>query len=125
MKLHCLKGRYAIVRLRVEDAIPTWALSSTEFSSITRTVEELSIVCDQSLVPSTCSFEADRRLVKVDGPLDFALTGILSTLLQPLAAAKVSVFTISTFDTDYILIHEEKLATALAIWNSEGHQIID
>lgn len=124
MKLHCILGSYAIVRLKADEAIPTWAFSSGLFSSITRTREELSIVCDQSFVPSECLFESERRLVKVDGPLDFALTGILSTLLHPLAAAKISVFTVSTFDTDYILIHQEKLTAALAIWKSDGHQII-
>ncbi len=124
MTLHCLSGNYAVVQLKAEEAIPNWALSAGVFCSITRTPEELSIVCDESLVPSGSLCESNRRLVKVDGPLDFSLTGILSGLLQPLAVAKISVFTISTFDTDYILIHKEKLAAAIAIWNNDGHQII-
>jgi len=124
MTLHCLSGSYAVVQLKAEEAIPNWASSAGVFCSITRTPQELSIVCDESLVPSGSLCESNRRLVKVDGPLDFSLTGILSGLLQPLAVAKISVFTISTFDTDYILIHKEKLAAAIAIWNNDGHQII-
>lgn len=117
--LSVLKPKLAICRLALDDNIPDWALVENNFFSITRTIEELSIVCNQILVPPGIKSENDWRAFKVEGPLDFALTGILSNLLQPLANAKISIFAVSTFDTDYILVKENNLDTAIKVLSEQ------
>lgn len=105
----------AIVRLDPSSNIPLWALEEKDFFSITKTQDELSIVCAEDKVPHNIKVEKGWRCLKVEGPLDFGLTGILASLAQPLAEAKISIFAISTFDTDYIMIKKEKLQSAIAI----------
>lgn len=105
----------AIVRLDASSPIPTWATKGDEFFSITKTKDELSIVCNEALVPSNVKVEKGWRYLKVEGPLDFGLTGILSSLAAPLAEAKISIFAVSTFDTDYLLIKKENLDRAIQI----------
>lgn len=105
----------AVVRLDVSSSIPNWGIEGAEFFSITKTREELSIVCPEEKVPRDAKSEKGWRCFKVEGPLDFGLTGILSSLAQPLAEAKVSIFAISTFDTDYILVKKENLQKAIDI----------
>lgn len=112
--LSVLKPRFAICRLKPEEDIPDWAVIESNFCSVTRTLEELSIVCNEVLVPAEIKKDSNWRVLKVEGPLDFSLTGILSSILDPLAAAKISIFTISTFDTDYILVKDENLNAAIA-----------
>ncbi len=127
MKLITLEKNYAILRLERSAQVPVWANVDSEFLSVTRTCEELTIVCEEAVVPlnfrAGVRFEDKRRILKVEGPLDFALTGILSQLLYPLAQANISVFAISTFDTDYILIHDDKFAEAIALLRSSGHVV--
>jgi len=105
----------AIVRLNPLSSIPIWAVDGEDFFSITKTEDELSIVCLEEKVPKELKGEKGWRCLKVEGPLDFALTGILSSLAGPLAQAKISVFAISTFDTDYIMIKKENLQNAIAV----------
>lgn len=116
LTLSVLHSNFAVCRLLPESNIPDWATTADqEFIAITRTKEELSIVCDASLVPPPIQTEKTWRALKVEGPLDFSLTGILATLAQPLAVAKISIFAISTYDTDYILVKEENLADAVKV----------
>lgn len=82
--------------------------------SITRTADELSIVCAEELAPAGAKIQPGWRAFKVMGPLDFSLTGIIATLTAPLAEAKVSVFTMATYDTDYLLVQEKGLEVAIA-----------
>ena len=100
--LTILPDTFAICRLDA-DAIPAWATASS-FFSITRTAEELSIVCLQSDVPDGIKCEKDWRCFKLTGPIPFTTVGVLASLVQPLAEAGISVFAISTFDTDYLLV---------------------
>ena len=86
------------------------------FYSITKTADELSIVCEESAVPPDCpKIEAGWRAVKVEGPLDFSLTGILASLANPLAEAGISIFAISTYDTDYVLVKSGDLSKAVEV----------
>ncbi len=86
------------------------------FYSITKTGEELSIVCEDTFVPPGCiKVEAGWRALKVEGPLDFSLTGILASLANPLAEAGISIFAISTYDTDYVLVKSGDLAKAVEV----------
>ncbi len=114
ISLEALPIKLAICRLKTNAPIPDWALKHS-FFSITRTDDELSIVCPESHVPKGIKAEKGWAVLKVQGPLDFGLTGILSSLLTPLAENKISVFALSTYDTDYILIKEHALEEALEI----------
>lgn len=109
----------AVSRLERDAAIPPWAAG--EFVSITRTKDELSIVCDEVAVPDGVRTERSWRCLKVDGPIPFEMTGIASALTTPLAAAGISVFLVATFDTDYVLVKSEKLEDAAAALRSAGH----
>ena len=104
--------------------IPVWAFSSGGFVSITRTEEELSIVCDERLVPfEFVAVERGFRMLMVVGPLDFSLTGVMASIAGPLAEAGVSLFAISTYDTDYVLVREERLGEAVEALRGAGWEI--
>ena len=113
---------FAISRLQPDSEIPTWALKGT-FCSINKTPEELSIVCDENNVPEGIRSEKNWRLFKVVGPLDFSLTGILASIANPLASAKISIFAISSFDTDYFLVPAKDLDTARGALACAGFSI--
>jgi len=113
-----------ICKLDTRHKIPDWATQG-EFWAITRTADELSIVCSQSNAPQEVVQEPDWRGLKVEGPLDFSLTGILAGLAAPLAKAGISIFAISTFDTDYLLVKADKLAQATLVLQADGHRILD
>lgn len=114
LSLSVLPRRLAICRLGKDDPIPGWLTKGGEFFSITRTLDELSIVCEESVVPAEVRAEKGWRAFKIEGPLDLSLTGILASLTSPLAAAEISVFAISTSDTDYLLVKSERLEEAIA-----------
>jgi uncharacterized protein len=124
MTLSVLPDTYAVCRLAPTDTIPLWALNG-DFFSITRTSDELSLVMAQSVVPIDFirEIERDWRILKVEGPLDFSLVGILASLTEPLANAKISIFAISTYDTDYILVKNNNLGVAIAVLEAAGHTI--
>ena len=103
MKLQELPKIFSVCRLEPSAEIPAWARNGS-FFSITKTNDELSIVCEQAFVPSGVKSENDWRVFKVVGPLGFSLTGILASIAQPLAEEKISIFAISTFDTDFVLV---------------------
>lgn len=93
------------------------------FISVTRTINELSVVCAAVSVPALVSADRGWRGLRVEGPLPFALVGILSTLSSTLAAAEIPLFVISTYDTDYILVKGEDLPRAVVALEAEGHDV--
>lgn len=121
MKL--LKDRFAVCRLSNEEEIPHWAKESN-FFSITRTLDELSIVCLQGDVPDEVQCEKDWSALKVEGPLDFSLIGILSSISTILAENKISIFAISTYDTDYILVKHSEINKAIEVLSNKRYKII-
>lgn len=121
MKL--LDEKYGVCRLDAIEDTPDWAVKG-EFYSITKTSDELSIVCCEENIPSGIEFEKDWRILKVLGPLDFSLIGILSSISGVLAKQSISVFVISTFDTDYILIKEKDLDKSIDSLLEEGYNIV-
>lgn len=123
MQLTLQSERLAICRLAATDAFPVWATSVRGFMSFTRTKDELSVVCPDSAVPADVRHEAGWRALQVAGPLDFSLTGVLASLAGPLAAAGVSLFAVSTFDTDYVLVKEVQLAAAVRALEGAGHAV--
>jgi uncharacterized protein len=120
LTLSVLPETFAVCRLDRDSSVPTWA-TTTSFFSITRTADELSIVCPQNQLPDGIPCEGGWRCLKVEGPLDFALTGILASLAVPLAQAGISIFAISTYDTDYLLVKD--LNRAIATLTKHGHRI--
>jgi hypothetical protein len=121
LELEELPGRLAICRLEQGSALPEWALRSP-FLSVTRTADELSIVCEEARVPDPVRVERGWRGFRVAGTLDFALTGILASLASPLARAGVSLFAVSTFDTDYVLVREADWERAREVLGAAGHR---
>lgn len=91
--------RYAICRLEPGATLPAWA-GGAEFLCVTRTSHELSIVCSQTMVPESVHAERDRRLLQIEGTLAFTLIGVLASVATPLADAEISIFAVSTYDTD-------------------------
>lgn len=122
LDLVVLPERLAVCRLPADCVLPSW-LADGVLSSVTRSADETSIVCDASIVPPDCMVESGWRAIKVAGPLEFGLTGVLLSVAQPLAEAGVSIFAISTYDTDYVLVKESALGEALAALSSAGHRI--
>lgn len=120
--LSILPDTFAVCRLDPRVSIPSWVTAS-DFFSITRTQDELSIVCHQSDVPSDTQCESGWRCLEVDGPLDLTLTGILAALAVPLAKANIPIFAISTFDTDYLLVKEDHLQQAIDVLRQAGHEV--
>jgi hypothetical protein len=121
MKL--LEERFGVCRLNINELIPEWARNS-EFYSITKTADELSIVCSQINIPSYIRCENDWRILKVVGPLDFSLIGILSSISSILAHNKISIFAIPTFDTDYVLVKDKDIENAIDALSSANYEII-
>jgi hypothetical protein len=121
LRLVLLSDNFAVCRLPAGSPIPAWAIG--ELVSITRTAEELSIVCRADAVPDSVRRETDWRCLRVDGALDLSLVGVLAALAAPLAEAGVSVFAVSTFDTDYLLVKEANLARAIEALRMAGHSL--
>ncbi len=119
MNLQIVEGSFSICRLNIESPNPVWALSGV-FYSITKTSDELSIVCESKNIPNDIKAEIGWGLIKVQGPLDFGLSGILASLANPLAVEKISIFAISTFDTDYIMVKEANLQKAKSTLENSG-----
>ncbi len=122
LKLDLLPGSYVVCRLNKDAPVPDWATSGL-FSSVTRTAEELSVVCPEVRVPAGVKKESGWRVLMVEGPLDFSLTGILASMASPLAREGISVFALSTYDTDYLLVKRERLEKALQVLRAEGYDI--
>ena len=128
MKLKEIAGTYSILRYAPDEKIPDWVYQSG-FLSVSRTDEELSIVCDADAVQDAEGADAqdredDWKCLKVQGPLDFSLTGILSSIASPLADAKISIFAISTFDTDYVMLKSDHLGTAKQTLRTAGFDVV-
>lgn len=120
LALSILEDSYEIIRLSPEEPILSSFLEKP-FVSITRTEEEISIVAKEGLFQSwNVTVEKGCRIIKVEGPLDFTLTGVVSSLTVPLAAAGISVFVISTYDTDYLLVKSNFLQRAIAVLRDSG-----
>ena len=124
LNLTLLKNKFGICRLERNSAIPAWA-ENKGFCSITRTTEELSVVCPEENIPSDTICEKDWKCFKVEGPLDFSVIGILARISNLLAEEKISIFVISTYDTDYILVREPDLQAAIEKLSSNGYEITD
>jgi len=122
LTLSLLPTRFAVARLPSEAPLPAWAIAGQAWS-VTRTADELSIVAAEEDVPEGVVAERGWRALRVAGTLDFGLTGILASLTAPLAAARVSIFAISTYDTDLVLVREIQLEAARNALVAAGHSL--
>jgi hypothetical protein len=121
-ELSLLAETFTILHLAPDAVVPEWATQG-QFFSITRTSDELSVIAETALVPERLRTEVSWRVLKVHGPFDLAEVGVLASLVMPLAAAGVSVFTISTFDTDYLLMPSGQLRDAVSGLRNAAHTV--
>lgn len=122
LSLVVLRDLFAVCRLPSDESVPSWALSGNLYS-LTRTPDELSIVCDQELVPEGVQAVRRWRSMKVEGRLDFTMVGVLSSLTSSLASAGISIFAISTYDTDYLFVRDNDLERGVAVLRKDGHHV--
>ena len=114
--LRLLPGELAILQFPSDATTPSWLnFAATPLVSVTHTADELSVVCPLSEVPAVLTCEAGWRAFRVEGKQDFSAVGILSSILSPLASAGINIFSISTFDTDYILVRVEVVEKARSV----------
>jgi len=123
LRLETLAGRLTICRLPGDAALPAGARDAAGFVSITRTPDELSIVCAEEDAPREARSNGPWRGLRVEGPLEFSDTGVLLSLAEPLAAAGIPIFVISTHDTDYLLVRDDRIDEARRRLRDAGHTI--
>jgi hypothetical protein len=123
LRFRWIPGAFSVCRLLPEAAIPDWALGGP-FISITRSADELSIVCLTENVPNDVKAERNWCCFQLEGPLPFMEAGILSSFLGPLAQNGIPIFAVSSFDTDCLLLKEEFVGAALTILSQAGHELV-
>ena len=123
LPLELLPDTLAICRLEAGAALPPWAARPSPVLTVSRTAPDLTITTLQSAVPAEVVCERDYRAVRVRGPLPLNLVGILAAIADPLAAAGLSIFAISTYETDYVLLKARDLEVALRVLEQAGHRI--
>ena len=123
LRVHVVPGRYAVSRLEAHAQVPRWARGPA-FVSITRTPDELSIICEEANVPRGHRTERGYAMLMIEGPLASEMVGVLLSLIAPLAQVGVSIFAISTFDTDYVLVRASQLDRALDAIRTAGHTVV-
>lgn len=122
-RLRAHEERLCIVRLDPDDTVPGWVWDSGDVVSVTRTPDELSIVCNAEASGEADDVVGPYVAYVVDQQLDFGLTGVLATLLEPIADAEISILALSTYDTDWILVPADQADDAAAAWRRRGHSV--
>ena len=115
LTLSILPEKLGICYLDEKSPIPSWALEKTNFISITRTMDELSITLPQEKIPGGVMVEKDWRAFKLEGDLGLASIGVIASLAKPLADAGISIFNVSTYETNYVLVEDKNLEKAKEI----------
>ncbi|MBO4208027.1 ACT domain-containing protein [Micromonospora echinofusca] len=121
-----LPDEYAVCRIPSGTPVPTGLLSDlsgTEVASLAASPDGLSLICPAGRVPEGATVETPWRCLRVVGPLDLALTGVLASLVTPLAEARVEILAFSTYDTDYVLVPTVRLAEAIGTLTNVGHRV--
>lgn len=122
LKIRLLQGIYAVCQISNREKVPSW-VEEKGFFSVTKTEDEISVVMLQDKISKEIKAEKDWRILKVEGTLEFSLIDILAKISSVLAENQISIFVISTFNTDYILVKEEKIEKAMAVLSQEGYEI--
>ncbi len=126
LDLDLLPEEYAVCRLPAGAAIPASLSNGPDDKSVISlswAPDELSIICPTDRVPADAIADTAWRCLRVVGPLDLALTGVLASLIGPLADARVNIVTFSTYTTDYLLVPAVRLAEAIDTLLAAGHRI--
>jgi len=124
LELKLLSEPFAIARLGRGEPVPGWATASAQLVSVVRSDDELSVVAPERLVPAGIQAERSWQALKVTGPLSFDLVGVLAGLTRALAEAGATVFVISTYDTDFLLVRAEAISGAIEALRSAGHTVL-
>ena len=122
LELVVLQRNYGICKFGAKALVPAW-VDGGDFWSVSRTPEELSIVCEERLIPAGVHSEGGFSCLKVIGPFEFSVVGVIASLTTVLAASGISLFVISTFDTDYLLVREVSLPDAIDALRESGHVV--
>jgi hypothetical protein len=122
LRLSVLEERFAVCRLGPGAEIPPWS-TSAPFFCVTRTPDELSVVCPEERVPAGITCECGWRAFKLEGPFDFGLVGVLASVVAPLVESEVGILAMATYDTDYVLVQESQLYHAMAALRERGHEV--
>jgi hypothetical protein len=122
LKFRRLSRPYVVVRLAPDEAVPSWATKG-EFTSISRSSDELSIVCLAENLPHDIDAKLHWICLKLEGPFAFSLTGVLLSFIEPLSSKGIPIFAVSTYDTNYMLIQEEWIGAALNALSHAGHEL--
>src|SRR5580698_850286 len=122
LKFRSLPARYAVVRFDPHAPIPDWATKG-EFTSATRTTDEVSIVCPAQDIPENGAPALRWMCLKLEGPFPFSQTGILLSFIEPLSNNGIPIFAISTYDTDYVLVQEEFAGVTHQALAAAGHEL--
>ncbi|WP_174266078.1 ACT domain-containing protein [Gemmata massiliana] len=117
-----MAGHFAVCKLPPGSAVPAWATAGDVFN-LSRTTDELSVVCRQELVPEGIHCERGWQCLRVAGAMPFTLVGVLASLTAPIARAGIGVFAFSTFDTDYLLVKAERFPEAVAALRAAEHTV--
>ena len=112
----------AVCRLDPDAPVPAWIRGA--FTSVTRTADELSIVCDEDAAPSDVRADRGWRALKLEGPFPFAMTGVAAALLSPLAESSISCLLIATYDTDHLLVQQDVFVRAVEVLRAAGCDIV-
>lgn len=123
LELTLLPDSYAICRLGAAAPVPEWTSVPTTLLSITRSPDELSVLCDERIVPLEVNAERGWCCFRVRGSLDFALVGVIAAIARPLADAGIALFALSTYDTDYVLIRTPRREAAIVALREAGHSV--
>jgi len=123
LKFRWLPGPYAVVRLAPDAPLPEWATKG-EFTSVTRTAEELSVVCHGDNLPADVHSQHQWICHKLEGPFAFSLTGVLLSFIEPLSDNGIPIFVISTYNTDYVLVQEEYAGITQQALEEAGHELV-
>ena len=116
-------GRWSVCRLAPDASVPSWAALPAPLSVVARSRTELSILVPETHVPADVTHEPGFRVIEVVGPVPFAVTGLMASLCQPLAAAGISLFPVATYDTDYVLVKERTLSAAVGALRAAGFTV--
>ncbi len=122
LRLSVLDERLAVCRLEARAEIPRWA-TGAPFFCVTRTSDELSVVCPEERVPAGITCEPGWRAFRLEGAFDFGLVGVLASVATPLAESEVGILAIATYDTDYVLVQGSQLDLAIATLRERGHEV--
>jgi hypothetical protein len=124
LRLRLMSQKFAICSFPPDATFSDWAHSSS-ILSITRTPKEITLVCEENHVPGECQKSGNFKCIKVEGSFDLDAVGVLASMAEPLAQNKISLYVISTYDTDYVLIHAKNIDKAVSCLDKFGHTFMD